>query len=437
MSQDVTQASPAGDAELTRLRRDAGSGSPEMMFRLAAALVARGEVDEAAGLYQRAAAAGHSGAQVEVARMLLFGVGADPDPRMAVEWLLRAEALGNPIAGYFLALVGLGGVVLPRDGRINERMLVAVQHDYPPAVRAAAIHLGRKDNPEDQATCLKLLDRAAGRGDAVAARLLAERLARGEGCAMDVSAASALRARLSQAGHPPLPAVSAALPAPVLPLRESGEVPPGTLAFEEALQPAPTEVLATRPRVLRIDRLLSADECRLLIASAQPHLRRSTAVDPQTGAAFAKEIRTSSDCSFDPLMEDFALRTVQLRMARAARVELAQAERLIVLSYQPGEEYRPHRDYLPAGVIERDGPEAGNRSRTICVYLNDVEAGGESEFPVAGISVSPQAGRAVVFDNLADDGMPDPNSLHAGLQVQRGEKWLATLWLRQRRYRAF
>jgi hypothetical protein len=43
----------------------------------------------------------------------------------------------------------------------------------------------------------------------------------------------------------------------------------------------------------------------------------------------------------------------------------------------------------------------------------------------------------VIFDNLAPDGQPDPRTLHAGLPVREGEKWLATLWLRERRYRAF
>ena len=71
------------------------------------------------------------------------------------------------------------------------------------------------------------------------------------------------------------------------------------------------------------------------------------------------------------------------------------------------------------------------------MYLNDVEAGGETEFPLAGVRIAPVAGRAVVFDNLLADGRPDPESLHAGLPVARGEKWLATLWLRERRYRHY
>jgi hypothetical protein len=62
---------------------------------------------------------------------------------------------------------------------------------------------------------------------------------------------------------------------------------------------------------------------------------------------------------------------------------------------------------------------------------------GATEFPVAGVTVVPKAGTAVVFDNLLPDGSPDPDSLRAGLPVERGVKWLATLWLRQGRYREF
>jgi len=66
-----------------------------------------------------------------------------------------------------------------------------------------------------------------------------------------------------------------------------------------------------------------------------------------------------------------------------------------------------------------------------------VEAGGATAFPKAGVTVQPKSGRAVVFDNLREDGSPEPDSLHAGLPVERGEKWLATLWIRQGQYRAW
>jgi TPR repeat protein len=418
------------DAALLELRRLAHTGSPQALYQLASALVVRHELDEAFTLHRRAAEAGLANAQIECARMLMYGVGCDAQPVRAAEWLLRAEAAGSPIAGYFLALIALGGRTLPRDGRINDRVLRAVRADYPPALRAAALHFGRKADPADQLRCLQLLERATGLGDVVAARLFVERLARGEGDQPQPEAARELREQLRARGIGPLPDI-------VVPEFAPARARPGVLELEEALRAPDLRLQCARPRVMTIDGLLSAEECRLMIATAESHLQRSRTVDPDTGLPVAQEIRTSSDAALDPILEDLALRAVQLRMASAAGVPLVHAEHLVVLRYEPGQEYRPHRDYRPPSSIERDHPDAGNRLRTICVYLNEVEAGGQTEFPVAGLKIEPRPGRAVIFDNLHPDGSPDVDSLHAGLPVERGEKWLATLWLRQAPYRTF
>lgn len=416
---------------LRSLRGAAAGGDPGALFRLASALVAAAqETGEAAALYARAADAGHVEARVQLARMRLYGIVDAPDPATAVRDLLRAEAGGHAGAGCLLATIALGGLALSRDGGINRRLLAAANAGHPIALRAAAIHFGRKPQADDQALCMQMLDAAAKAGDAVAAALLAERLAHGEGTDANPAAAADLRRQLATHGIGALPACSASTPT-------AAPSPPRQLAIEDVVQPVLARSLSTRPAVAVIDGLLSRDECRLLMLSAHPLLQPSRAVDPGSGVAQAMPLRTSSDASFDPVLEDFALRCVQLRMARAAGMELANAEQLIVLRYAPGQEYRPHRDYLPPAAVERDRPQAGNRARTICVYLNDVEAGGETVFPVAGVEVVPKAGSAVVFDNLHADGSPDPDSLHAGRPVLRGVKWLATLWLRQGRYRAF
>ena len=426
---------PPANPLLGALRARAADGTPEAMFKLAVALIGHGQYEEAFDFYGCAATAGHAGAQVQLARMLLYGITCDADPPRAVHWLLRAEAEANDVtAGYLLAMIALGDVALPRDAEeINRRVLAAVQADHPPALLAAAVHFGRRPDAGEQARCVQLLERASQRGDVVATRLLVERLRRGEGCQPQLERARQLAARLTALGGPALPAISAELPSNA----SEAAATPGVLTLEDALQHPPATELAQRPHLLRIDRLLSSDECRLLVACAQPGLRRSRTVDPLTGQPRAMELRTSSDASFDPVIEDLALRMVQLRLASAAGMELVNAEHLVVLRYAPGEQYRPHRDYLPPGEMAQHRPESGNRTRTFCTYLNAVEAGGETEFPVAGLSVAPSPGRAVVFDNLHPDGRPDPDSLHAGLPVTRGEKWLATLWLRERGYREY
>lgn len=417
--------------ELETLRRDAAHGGAEALYRLGRALVSMGEVEEAAGAYRQAAEARHLGASLEICRMQLYGVGLPVATEDAVQRLLQLEQAGHAEASYLLALVAVGGIAVPRNQLLNQRLLSAVQAGITPALRAAALHFGRRPDPADQSLALQFLDQAARQGDAICALLLAERLAHGEGCAPDAEAARTLLEQLEAAGYPALPPVSA----PQAPSTWQGT--PAEIALEETLAVPALRNLAARPCVGVVDDLLSADECRFLIATARPALRRSQTVDPLTGLPVEIEIRTSTDTSLDPVQEDLATRLVQLRMAAAAGLELSLAEYLTVLCYDPGEQYRPHRDYMPPSSIERDKPEAGNRQRTLCAYLNDVAAGGATAFPVAGLEVAPKAGRAVVFDNLRPDGIPDVDSLHAGLPVETGQKWLATLWIRQGRYRHF
>jgi len=195
--------------------------------------------------------------------------------------------------------------------------------------------------------------------------------------------------------------------------------------------------LADCPRVDRIDGLFSAEECRFLVAMARPLLKRSTVHDPSSGDASSLPVRTSSDAAFDVMHEDVLMRLMIVRMARAAGLEPSHGEPLIVLNYQRGEAYRPHRDYLAPSALAARRPEAGQRRATVCAYLNTVDEGGGTSFPDLALQSPAEAGAAVVFDNLRPDGSPEPRSLHAGDPVIRGEKWLATLWLRERPIRDF
>ncbi len=380
--------------EIARLRIQAASGHPQAQLMLAQSLARQGDIAGAGTWFGRAADQGLAAAQRELGLMLLFGLAGYYDTAEGNRQLHRAADQGDAEAWYWRAAL-------------------------------APLH---PDWPETEA--LGQLRRAAEHGDRLALRSLAL-VAAGNG---EWSAAHALfaRAALSGDGHsarlqPFLPASGVngtAGPA-------SGW--PGTLA---TFSPAVTVVHCRDPYIATIDEVFTPLECAHLKELGRPLLQPSLTVDPRTGQAVRMPLRTSHSMRFEAFQEDFWLRLMQLRLCRHFQSQLAACEPLALLRYQPGEEYRPHRDYLPpARLAMTDGQLGGQRLYTAFVYLNDVDAGGETDFPELGVRITPKAGRAVLFHNTLADATPDPRTLHAGLPVVAGEKWLATLWIRERAVR--
>ena len=75
----------------------------------------------------------------------------------------------------------------------------------------------------------------------------------------------------------------------------------------------------------------------------------------------------------------------------------------------------------------------GQRITTALAYLNDVDAGGATDFPEIGISIKPNKGDVVIFNNCIEGTTEiHPKSLHAGSPVISGEKWAVNLWFREK-----
>ncbi|MGO4701838.1 2OG-Fe(II) oxygenase [Dyella sp. 2RAB6] len=183
--------------------------------------------------------------------------------------------------------------------------------------------------------------------------------------------------------------------------------------------------------VLRVlDGLLTDGECAELIGLASPRLARSLTVD-EAGRHQTDERRTSNGMFFR-LGETPLIERIEQRIASLVDLPAEHGEGLQVLHYLPGQEYEPHFDWFDptqpgfTAVTAR----GGQRIASIVMYLNTPEEGGGTGFPAAGLTVTALCGSAVYF--AYDTG--DQSSLHAGLPVLKGEKWIATKWLRERPY---
>jgi prolyl 4-hydroxylase len=168
--------------------------------------------------------------------------------------------------------------------------------------------------------------------------------------------------------------------------------------------------------------------CEELMALIDSRRRPSTVSDYNGDDAF----RTSETCDLDaaiPIVADLERRIVALVGLDPAHGEPIQGQR-----YAVGQEFKAHTDYFePSGIdFDKYTSVAGNRTWTAMIYLNEPDAGGGTRFKTIDKIVQPETGKLLCWNNLRPDGSPNPSTLHQGMKVRAGTKYVITKWFRER-----
>jgi prolyl 4-hydroxylase len=195
------------------------------------------------------------------------------------------------------------------------------------------------------------------------------------------------------------------------------------LAATAGVQRVPTREL----ELFIVRQFLDADSCAALIARIDARRRPSEIADDVGIANF----RTSETCDLDrgdPLVAD-----VDRRIAELLGLPLTASEPLQGQRYAPGQEFKPHTDTFEPGGYDFyvHTASAGQRTWTAMIYLNQPEDGGATRFKTIGKTVQPEAGKLLAWNNLLPDGRPNPATLHQGMKVRRGTKYVLTKWFRE------
>lgn len=395
-------------------------------FQRGIELFTRGQYGEAAIYLEKVAQTGNAEAQNLLGVMLLNGMGLTQDTRRAAELFAAAADRDLKEGHYNLSNLLYNGLGIARDADCaQEHLLIAARAGHRPALRNLGYlyHLAGPDERWQRLAtqCFRL---AAEAGDNLAKYALGLRLASGQGATVDEAAAMHWLGAAAQAGvylaemrlkelrtrpqEAARPAASAPGVEPLIPFTRLEPVAPSPSRTAEFMSEYPGA----------FDPLLNDHFINL----AAPSLEPSGVVDPKTGQGLRSKVRTSYSMSFLPNMYDPVVAEALRRIAAIAGLPPENAEPVGVLRYGPGQEYRPHFDFYD------DTHHEAQRVSTVFIYLNDVIEGGGTEFPRLGVTVEPGRGKAVKFFNCDAAGKPNPETLHAGLPVIRGEKWLATFW---------
>ena len=171
-----------------------------------------------------------------------------------------------------------------------------------------------------------------------------------------------------------------------------------------------------------------------LIALIEGGRRPSTIADDNGDPVF----RTSETCDLGA--DQPAVMRIEAMITALCRIDPVYGEPLQGQRYAPGQEFKPHTDFFaPDGRdYEKYCARSGNRTWTFMAYLNPVEAGGATRFKLLDKTFQPEPGKLLCWNNRLDDGPGrTPGSvnhatLHHGMKVRKGVKYVITKWYRER-----
>ncbi|MEP7315069.1 MAG: 2OG-Fe(II) oxygenase [Sphingomicrobium sp.] len=203
----------------------------------------------------------------------------------------------------------------------------------------------------------------------------------------------------------------------------------GDTAARLRAAPAVQRVPSTRLDLFVCREFLGLPTCAALIERIDGRRRPSEIAD-DIGVA---DFRTSETCDLNPLAPEVAI--VEEQLTNLLGIPLAFGEKLQGQRYAAGQEFKPHTD-----TFEPDGAaffehcaDTGNRTWTAMIYLNVPQEGGATRFKRIGKTIQPEIGKLVVWNNLFPDGRPNPDTLHQGMKVRCGTKYVITKWYRAAR----
>lgn len=204
-------------------------------------------------------------------------------------------------------------------------------------------------------------------------------------------------------------------------------MPRDSIAERLAAQPFVQRVPTAKAALFQHKRFVAADLAAELIALIDADRRPSTIADDNGDAYF----RTSETCDLPAHLP--AVQRIEALITALSGIDPAYGEPLQGQRYAEGQEFKPHTDYFTPGGRDYDlyCALSGNRTWTFMVYLNDVAAGGATRFKLLDKMFQPEAGKLLCWNNRTPDGGVNHATLHHGMKVRKGVKYVITKWYRE------
>lgn len=175
---------------------------------------------------------------------------------------------------------------------------------------------------------------------------------------------------------------------------------------------------------------LTSEECLQLIELSKDKLIEATTLGPKQ-----EDYRTAQNCWISELHP--AVTKVKLLVREKTGLPVENQELVHIVKYTVGGQYKNHHDFFhpDTDYYQSQISRGGQRLYSCMFYLNDDFQGGETEFPELGVTIQPEACKMIVWSNVNSDNSLDYTTLHAGLPVTQGEKWICLVWVRENQFK--
>ena len=192
-------------------------------------------------------------------------------------------------------------------------------------------------------------------------------------------------------------------------------------------------ILRNDPHVSYYYKLFTPEECKYVMDNAE-QFKPSLNYNRNEGVSELTNIRTSSsffDVSgkFNHIKEKVYL-TLRNKFWYINKFGISHLENIQIQKYEKDQEYKPHTDFFnkpDSKVIDND------RIATAILYLNDGFEGGETNFPLLNLTVKPEQGSLLYFEYKYLYEL-NYKTIHQGMPVKDGVKYIMTFWFRQQPY---
>lgn len=195
-----------------------------------------------------------------------------------------------------------------------------------------------------------------------------------------------------------------------------------------SVHPAAVRMPSGRLDLFVVRDFLTPRECdglvRLIDARREPSQLLAPSADP--------DFRTSESCNLDP--KHPLVRQVEAKIQQLLGIVPSHGETIQGQRYAVGQQFKPHHDFFFTDQPYWEAMQAcgGQRTWTAMVFLNKPEGGGQTAFPDADIKIAARPGNLLAWNNMDADGLPNPGTLHQGMPVTAGVKYIITKWHRER-----